>query len=401
MANKVQMKYLSQIAGLLLFIACGTGDESSVNRAALTTIDESQVEESKLSDFFSDYAFVFLETSSESLLATSVSKMMVLDRYLFIMDRTPPMGKRRVMSFDRYTGAFLGQIGTEGKGPEEYAFLVDFTIDPEQKAILLYSHLGDDRRMLTYTLDGSFMGATKANDVFFLRDMVVQDSMYVVFNDASAKPGYYLLKVNRSDLSKADQKLEVNPAYFEDGKLSSYEGRSLLWMPADTIYDVTADEPVPIYAVRLPEDERAERKEIIKQPTHDLKIEKKVELFKTGKISSRMSFFEGANYLSYLKITRTEEQMPVHQTVYLFDKRDNRLYDSDHMDYDLFGGYRLPFLLEMAYADEYVGIIDPIRLLNVGKKEFLDKVPLTEEDHLRFSKLDEMANPIVLFLKEK
>ncbi len=71
------------------------------------------------------------------------------------------------------------------------------------------------------------------------------------------------------------------------------------------------------------------------------------------------------------------------------------------MDYDLFGGYRLPFLLEMAYADEYVGIIDPIRLLNVGKKEFLDKVPLTEEDHLRFSKLDEMANPIVLFLKEK
>ncbi|HWK59768.1 MAG TPA: 6-bladed beta-propeller [Parapedobacter sp.] len=395
------MKYLSLITGLLLFIGCGTGDESSSNRGTLPTIDESQAEESKLSDFFSDFAFVFLETSSESLLATSVSKMMVLDRYLFIMDRTPPMGKRRVMSFDKYTGAFLGQIGTEGKGPEEYAFLVDFTIDPERKAILLYSHSGDDQRMLTYTLDGSFVGATKAKDVFFLQGMAIQDSVYVVANDALVNRGYYMLKVNRSDLSIADQKLEVNRAHFKIGEMSSYQARFLFWHPTDTIYDVTADEPVPIYAVRLPEDERAERKEIIRRPTHDLKIEKNVELFNAGKISSRMSFFEGANYLSYLKITRTEEQMPIHQTVYLFDKRDNRLYDSDHMDYDLFGGYRLPFLLEMAHADEYVGIIDPIRLLSVGKKEFLDKVPLTEEDHLRFSKLDEMANPIVLFLKEK
>lgn len=54
----------------------------------IPTIDESNVLQSKLSDFFIDYAFVFLETSSESLLGTSVSKMVVLDNCLFIMDRT-------------------------------------------------------------------------------------------------------------------------------------------------------------------------------------------------------------------------------------------------------------------------------------------------------------------------
>ncbi|MEC3881962.1 hypothetical protein [Parapedobacter sp. 10938] len=184
-------------------------------------------------------------------------------------------------------------------------------------------------------------------------------------------------------------------------ELSSFQDRFLFWYPADTIYDVTGDDPVPIYAFRMPEKEQAERDKVKKQPTHDLKWSKRRELFNAGEIPSRMSFFEGANYLSYLKITRTEEHRPVHQTFYLFDKRNHRLYDSDQMEYDLFGGYRLPFLLNTAHADEYVGIIDPLDLLEAGKKEFLDKVTLTEEDRMRFNKLDELANPIVLFLKEK
>jgi len=383
----------------LVLLACGGNGGSPENRDTLPTINEGEVSASKLSDFFNGYHFVFLETNAQSLLGASISKIVVFENYLFVMDRIPPTGEQRVMSFNKQTGSFLGQIGKPGPGPEEYSILMDFTVDRQNKTVLLYS--GDDKKMLTYTLDGEFVEVIKTKDRFFLRGMAIQDSVYVVANDVFVHPKYYLLKVNRSDLSIADQQLKIQDEYSGIGKLSSYQGRFLLWLPVDTIYDVTGDDPVPTYAFRLPEKEQTEYDNIKRQPTYDLKIAKDSELFNAGLISARMSFFEGPNHLSYTKITRKEQQKPVHQTFYLFDKRDGRLYDSDHMDYDLFGGYRLPFLLESVYEDEYVSLIDPIRLLDVGKQEFLDKVTLTDEDRLRFSKLDEMANPVVLFLKEK
>lgn len=390
------MKYL-QVAVCLLIVGCNGIKDQSESDITLPLIDESQVRQSNLSDFFDGYRFVFLETNSESLLGTSISKIIVLDHYLFVMDRTP-IGERRVMSFHKQTGSFLGQIGKPGPGPNEYTTLVDFTVDRENKTVLLYS--GDDKRMLTFTLDGSFVDAKKASDLFFLISTAIQDSMYVVANASLTNPGYYLLKVKRSDLSIVNQQLRGQDEYSDPSMLSSYEGRFLLWVPADTIYDVTDVGSVPTYAIRVPEGERVERKKALRQPTYDLKIKKRSELFNAGVISTRMFFFEGANHLSYTKITRMDKGMPVHQSFYLFDKRDNRLYKSDNMMYDLFGGYRLPFLLYTVYENEYIGLINPIRFLDAGKKEFLDKVTMTEEDRLRFTKLDEMANPIVLFLKE-
>ena len=112
--------------------------------------------------------------------------------------------------------------------------------------------------------------------------------------------------------------------------------------------------------------------------------------------------FTDYSYLAYTKITSQKSiQKPTLQSFYLYDKQNGRTFCSNDMEYDLFGGFRLPFLLEGEYEGAYIGLINPVRLIEAGKSEFLHNASLTSDNQQQFEKLDEMSNPVVLFLKEQ
>ena len=288
------MKRYKWLVICVIFLGACSGDREIDGGGSLPALDETNVGKAALSDFFSDYEFVFLETSKESLMGGHVQKLIVLEDRLLMMDRSA-LGERRVMSFDRNTGRFLGQIGKTGNGPGEYSFLVDFCVDKTDKTVHLYC--GNKNAVLVYGLDGSFMLDKKQGDQFFPTEIALKDSTYVMMNNPTPALNYYSLNISKGDLTIVGQKLSLPSQRLGSGGMMSGHGdRLLLWMPNDTIYDVTGREAIPEYVVRMDSDEKEAYEKINLHPTWDEKLEASFQLFDEGLISDRMFFIEGTSY---------------------------------------------------------------------------------------------------------
>ncbi|MFW5835406.1 MAG: BF3164 family lipoprotein [bacterium] len=78
-----------------------------------------------ISEIFEEYSFIELETNSESLLGRAYVAEIHGDN-LYILDRGGEMG---VTVFSLKDGAFISSISHQGRGPGEYLFPFDFTVD--------------------------------------------------------------------------------------------------------------------------------------------------------------------------------------------------------------------------------------------------------------------------------
>ncbi len=120
--------------------------------------------EVKLSELnVKDIQYIPLETNTHCLLpqistiGKGLSKIIANEKGFFINDYR----NNRILRFDT-TGKFICQIGTKGKGPNEYLFTNDFSIDVKNDKVVILSILQD--KLFLYSLEGEFLRTIKCSE---------------------------------------------------------------------------------------------------------------------------------------------------------------------------------------------------------------------------------------------
>lgn len=103
-----------------------------------------------LSRYASDIEYIPLETSSISAVA-HISNLDADDEHIYIFCIIPP---QKVLVFDK-RGNFISEIERNGRGPEEYNGVNNFTLEKNEKET--YVSLLSSSSILSYRKDGSFV----------------------------------------------------------------------------------------------------------------------------------------------------------------------------------------------------------------------------------------------------
>lgn len=107
-----------------LFISIPICGQSTFSYS-LTVDPKSAKSDINISEIFEEFTFIELETSTESLFGRAYVAEICGDN-LYILDRGGKMG---VTIFSLKDGDFISKISEQGRGPGEYGFPFDFTVD--------------------------------------------------------------------------------------------------------------------------------------------------------------------------------------------------------------------------------------------------------------------------------
>lgn len=97
---------------------------------------------------------IVLETTNRNLIG-KIDDVKIFENKIFVLDSRKA---EAIFVFDM-KGHYLRQIGETGRGPQEYPYPQDFSIDEDFKEILVFN--GSIRKIFRYNLDGDFLGEIK------------------------------------------------------------------------------------------------------------------------------------------------------------------------------------------------------------------------------------------------
>ena len=126
------MKKIVFLTALSLFLFASCNRSNNVHSIKTIVIDPGDTVKSGFSDFFEIENHIALQTSDSSVLQT-IRKIYIAANKIFILT----WGDTQVMVFD-INGKFLNKIGTFGRGPDEYSYVVDFSVSSDGETICLY-----------------------------------------------------------------------------------------------------------------------------------------------------------------------------------------------------------------------------------------------------------------------
>lgn len=152
------LKPLLAIIALLLSFSCSSTKEENVqieaNSFRTIVIDDIPVlEDAKLTDLISDYEYIPLETSEESLVGQIINIEIDKDR-IFIKE----FNETGIHIFDRQ-GKFINKIFAKGNGPGEFKSVSSFTLNKEKRRLIL----SGDSKIMTFDYEGRFVNEFKIN----------------------------------------------------------------------------------------------------------------------------------------------------------------------------------------------------------------------------------------------
>jgi hypothetical protein len=124
----------------------------------------TEVVRMNLSDLFTDFSIIALETSDSSLLMTSGSFAWTTDSDIFISFQPASGGlpPARLMRFDR-KGDFINEIGRGGNGPGEHQgyMLTQIIHDDEEKTVVAPWEGSSNEGPMIYGYDGEWLGQVR------------------------------------------------------------------------------------------------------------------------------------------------------------------------------------------------------------------------------------------------
>ena len=134
---------------VLILTSCDKNiSEGNEMRVINISLKESE-DKLKLSSIVKQKKWVILETT-DSCLIGRIDKIKITKDYLFVLDI---YSTKALYTFNK-SGKFIAKIGRTGRGPGEYAFPFDFTIDENRKLIYI---LDNGNRLMQYSYNGSFI----------------------------------------------------------------------------------------------------------------------------------------------------------------------------------------------------------------------------------------------------
>jgi hypothetical protein len=121
-------------------------------------IDPEKDKEKKLllSEIASDVSYIKLETKPECLIS-EISQVLIDDDLVFILHRGQAPTESGIMVFNK-NGGFVNQFGRFGRGPGEFASLIDFSLDKENNLLYMLDSMG---KLLVFDYKGNFIRSIK------------------------------------------------------------------------------------------------------------------------------------------------------------------------------------------------------------------------------------------------
>ena len=101
-----------------------------------------------VSDLGKDMLFIPLETTGDAMIR-EIRKVCIHNSYIFVC------ADNEILQFGR-SGKFIRQIGTNGRGPEEYTFISDFCVDTNNDKLII---IAAPNRIMLFDFDGVFMNS--------------------------------------------------------------------------------------------------------------------------------------------------------------------------------------------------------------------------------------------------
>lgn len=169
----------------ILFLSCNIPDHSS-------SIDLSINQNVSVFDVFSDVEVIKLETSENSMIS-QIKRVLYYDFHYYILD----MRSQQILCFAN-DGSFVYKIDSQGKGPGEYHYIQDFTINKENKQVVALDPVV--QKVHFFGLDGNFLHShdIKSEQVLGLnRVYSMKDSLLLLISNTYERLQIYSLKEGR------------------------------------------------------------------------------------------------------------------------------------------------------------------------------------------------------------
>lgn len=213
------MKYALRLFGfsilsILLYSHCSRKSTDVDNGIQFVRLEE--VETLKFGDthIFDTCFLVKLETSSEVLIG-EIAQLEIFDDKIFICDKS----SEKILSFDLQRN-FKASVGKKGRGPEEYASLSGFYVNPYDSTINLFDPLM--MMVKKYSLDGEYINGVKHNNqnlCFIAKAAMLNEEQLFCYHHSNWKDNYIFSVVNINDYNHS-QEIESYP--YRSSKYVSY-----------------------------------------------------------------------------------------------------------------------------------------------------------------------------------
>jgi hypothetical protein len=349
-------------------MSCQNEIETSTDYERIIIDPNQLIESDTIGDFFEKIRYVPLETSENILVGGFTFTDYYQDKvYIQYYERN------EIYIFSK-TGKHIRTISSQGKGPQEYIGIGNFTIDPFNNKLILVDSGG--KKLMRYSLDGNYVDEVKLD--FFPRGIYVIDSKHYALKKQIRGQGMEVITIcHTGEIQKttyrANPKLVVINSGVElirNNKLGFYTE-----FLNDTVYQVSVDTVIPyIYFdfmdKKLTAQKLAELTDLAWKRKWPSRLPKNlfgqiISLIQTDN-NNYLSFFS-LGHLSFIQTNRKTEEIKY----YSCNDRHN-IND------------RIMKSISVATSEgEFMGIMDAIDVMEIT-------------DGLN---IDETSNPVLLFLK--
>lgn len=396
--NFVYQKIISYIYSGIFFLFLFSCSESQPGNDKIQVIDVNAVDNVKLTELFADCKVISLETTDSSLIGLAINRMEYCEGRMYILNQL--QSHKNVICFDS-SGHFLFNIDRIGRAPDEYTFLGDFFIDLNKKQLVFVSEAG---RYVFFDIDGKYLYSKKTNAPYLPRQIIFNDSNYLVYNDIEEQERNCDLLVLDTGTMDISRKLENfgEITYNTGGRaLSSFRGRILYYHFNDTIYEVSKfGERKSVYYIDCGKA-HVDSKELINKKKKTLFGDELVKFIYSQLNSRRLkyisSIFENNRWIVINGKEGTKEHT-FNSFFVLFDKNNRKSYNSSNIDFEFFDSKNTDIQIIYCSDNALFCLINkefsPIEVEKIEKSKYL-----SSEDKIVLRQRQESDNPFLLRLK--
>nr|WP_320153938.1 6-bladed beta-propeller [uncultured Draconibacterium sp.] len=158
----------------ILFIECSEHSINNTDTKSIKVFDNT-IDQITTNDLITNVQYIPLETNSSCLIGR-IDKMLISNDKLYILDKS---SSKKLFVFE-LTGKFIQTIGEQGKGPQEYIQITDFSIDEAKDEIVL---LDNNRNLLIYNLNGEFIKSKKLSKKNFFQNLCIYKHSYYLYTN--------------------------------------------------------------------------------------------------------------------------------------------------------------------------------------------------------------------------
>lgn len=346
----------------------------------------------KLSQLGKELQYIPLETKTDYLIK-EIDKIEFSDSFIFVSET------RRLLEFDM-KGKFIRQIGSVGRGPEEYLSVPDFCIDKMKHEVYIISN----GKLLIYGFDGHFIKSINLS--FRPSQLILKDQntlMYHLYNIPGPingsvyswiitdKQGISLVEIDNTlkRVSKPGMIVGDTPLYKYNNTVHFME------FGIDTLYFLSGNQKRP-YANIILGDLKIDPDPVISPETR-------------AKVADRLR-----SKLSIKSILENNEYMFIEflwgltdysmRTLYNKNTNETIVIKENFFEDDLSGG--IPFWPKTIISDsimlDYFDAYDLLHFVNKMKSGNLTKTEMITSTNLYklSSQLTETSNPVLIILKK-